>query len=276
MDFSILINGLIVFMFGAAIGSFLNVVVYRVPAGLSVLNPPSRCPHCLTPIRKQDNVPILGWLKLKGRCAHCKAPVSSRYPLVEAFSGALFVICYILFGLSLSTLGYWLFLSLLLALALIDFDTMTLPDPLMKIGVVTGLIFHTAIGFFSHGLAGGIVSLISSAIGMVLGILLIDGITVIGGFVFRRPAMGDGDAFLAAMMGAWLGWRYLLLAIFLAALSGAIVGTIGRLFGQMGKFQKMPFGPFLAVGAALSVFLGHGLLTSYLALLAGNGWENQY
>lgn len=269
MDFSILINGLIVFMFGAAIGSFLNVVVYRVPAGLSVLNPPSRCPHCLTPIRKQDNLPIIGWLKLKGRCAHCKAPVSPRYPIVEAFAGVLFLISYLLFGLSISALGYCLFFSLLLALALIDFDTMTLPNPLMKLGVVTGLIFHIAIGFFSHGVTGAVISLISSAIGMVLGILLIDGITVIGGFVFRRPAMGDGDAFLAAMMGAWLGWRYLLLSIFLAALLGTISGLFGRLFGQMGKFQKMPFGPFLALGAALSVICGHDLLKSYLALLTG-------
>jgi leader peptidase (prepilin peptidase) / N-methyltransferase len=268
MDLSILINCTIVFMFGAAIGSFLNVVVYRLPAGLSVLHPPSRCPHCLTPIRKRDNLPIFGWLKLKGRCAHCAAPVSPRYPIVEAFAGVLFLVSYLLFGFSIATIGYWLFLSLLLALALIDFDTMTLSDPLMKLGVISGLIFQATIGLITHGVSGAVVSLLGSAIGMVLGILLLDGITVIGGLIFRRAAMGDGDAFLAAMMGAWLGWKYLLLAIFLAALSGAIVGSGGRVFGRMDKFQKMPFGPFLALGAALAVFFGHDLLSRYLAFLA--------
>ncbi len=269
MEFSALVNGTIVFMFGAAIGSFLNVVVYRLPAGLSILHPPSRCPHCLTPIRKQDNLPILGWLKLKGRCAHCAAPVSSRYPMVEAFAGVLFWLSYGLFGFSLQTIGYWIFLSLLLALALIDWDTMTLPDSLMKWGVISGVLFQATIGFTTFGISGAIISLLGSAIGMVLGILLLDGITVIGGVVFRRAAMGDGDALLAAMIGAWLGWKYLLLAIFLAALFGAIVGTIGRYLGRMGKFQKMPFGPFLAAGAALSVFFGQALLSAYLGLLAG-------
>jgi leader peptidase (prepilin peptidase) / N-methyltransferase len=266
MDYSILLNATIVFMFGAAIGSFLNVVIYRVPAGLSVLHPPSRCPHCMTAIRKRDNIPVLGWLRLRGRCAQCKAPVSRRYPVVEAFTGALFVVSYGLFGLSVQTVGYWLFLSLLLALALIDFDTMTLPDGLMKTGVVSGLIFQVTIGFLAHGLSGALVSLMASAIGMVLGILLLDTITVVGGFVFRQPAMGDGDALLAAMMGAWLGWKYLLFSIFLAALSGTLVGVSGRMFGQMGRFQKMPFGPFLAIGAMLSVFFGQGWLSEYLAM----------
>ncbi len=271
MDYSLFLNSVIVFMLGAAIGSFLNVVVYRLPAGLSLLHPPSRCPHCLTPIRKRDNLPIVGWLKLKGRCAHCRAPVSPRYPIVEAATGVLFLITYLAFGLSIQTPSYWLFLSLLLALGLIDLDTMTLSNPLMKMGVISGLIFQAAIGFSMHGITGAIVSLASSAIGMVLGILLIDGITVIGSFVFRRPAMGDGDAFLAAMMGAWLGWKYLLLSVFLAALVGAIVGLGGRLVGQMHRFQKMPFGPCLALGAALSVFVGHGILSRYLALFSYGG-----
>ncbi len=266
MDYSLLLNGAIVFSLGAAIGSFLNVVIYRLPAGLSLLHPPSRCPHCLTPIKKRDNLPIVGWLKLKGRCAHCKTPISPRYPLIEAVSGGLFLISYIAFGLSLQTPAYWLFLSLLLALALIDFDTMTLSNPLMQLGVISGLIFQAAIGYTLHGFSGSIVSLASSAIGMAIGILLIDSITVIGSAIFRRPAMGDGDALLAAMMGAWLGWKYLLLAIFLAALVGTIVGYGGRLIGQMQRFQKMPFGPCLAMGAALSVFIGQGLLNRYLAL----------
>jgi leader peptidase (prepilin peptidase)/N-methyltransferase len=271
MDFSLFLNSIIVFVLGAAIGSFLNVVVYRLPAGISLLYPPSRCPDCLTPIRKQDNLPIVGWLKLKGRCAHCHTPVSPRYPIIEAVTGALFLVTYWVFGFSIQTPSYWVFLSLLLALGLIDLDTMTLSNPLMKIGLITGLIFQAIIGFSIHGLSSAIVSLASSAIGMVLGILLIDGITVVGSVIFRRPAMGDGDAFLAAMMGAWLGWRYLLLSVFLAALVGAIVGMGGRLLGQMQGFQKMPFGPCLAIGAALSVFVGQALLSNYLALYSSAG-----
>jgi leader peptidase (prepilin peptidase) / N-methyltransferase len=270
MDYSLLLNGVIVFCLGAAIGSFLNVVIYRLPAGLSLLHPPSRCPHCLTPIKKRDNLPIVGWLKIKGRCAHCNAPISPRYPLVEAVTGALFLITYLAFGLSLQTPAYWLFLSLLLALALIDFDTMTLSNPLMQLGVITGLLFQAAIGYTLHGFSGSIVSLSSGAIGMVLGILLMDSITILGGALLRRQAMGDGDALLAAMMGAWLGWKYLLLAIFLAAVVGTIVGYGGRLLGQLQRFQKMPFGPCLAIGAALSVFVGQGLLNAYLTLFQQN------
>ncbi|MFM2430323.1 MAG: hypothetical protein RLZZ511_1536 [Cyanobacteriota bacterium] len=266
VDGSLLVNGAIVFMLGSAIGSFLNVVVYRLPAGLSILNPPSRCPHCLTPIRKRDNLPIIGWLRLKGRCGHCQAPVSARYPIVEAVTGLIFLLSFFVFGLSLQTLGYWLFLSLLLALALIDFDTMTLDDNLMKLGVVSGLVFQAAIGYGIHGVSGMVVSLAASAIGTALGILLIDAITVLGKAILGRDAMGDGDAFLAAMMGAWLGWKYLLLAIFLAALVGTIVGFGGRLLGKMQRLQKMPFGPCLAMGAALSLFVGHAILSQYLLL----------
>jgi leader peptidase (prepilin peptidase) / N-methyltransferase len=266
MDYSLLVNGAIVFGLGAAIGSFLNVVIYRLPAGLSLLHPPSRCPHCLTPIKKRDNLPIVGWLKIKGRCAHCKAPISPRYPLVEAVTGLLFLITYLAFGLSLQTPAYWLFLSLLLALALMDFDTMTLSIPMMQLGVITGLLFQAAIGYSLHGFSGSLISLASSAIGMVIGILSLDAIALMGGAMFGRQAMGNGDALLAAMMGAWLGWRYLLLAIFLAAVVGTIVGYGGRLIGTMKRFQKMPFGPCLAIGAALSVFIGQGLLSSYLAL----------
>jgi leader peptidase (prepilin peptidase) / N-methyltransferase len=266
LDLSLILNGAIVFMLGSAIGSFLNVVVYRLPAGLSVLHPPSRCPHCMTPIKKRDNLPIIGWLRLKGRCGHCQAPVSSRYPIVEAVTGLIFLLSFLVFGLSLQTLGYWLFLSLLLALALIDFDTMTLDDHLMKLGVVSGLVFQAAIGYGIHGVSGMVVSLAASAIGTALGILLIDAITVLGKAILGRDAMGDGDAFLAAMMGAWLGWKYLLLAIFLAALVGTIVGLGGRLLGKMQRLQKMPFGPCLAMGAALSLFVGHAMLSQYLLL----------
>lgn len=257
----------IVFAFGASIGSFLNVVVYRLPAGLSLLFPPSRCPHCLHQLGKTENVPILGWLWLKGCCRHCKSSISVRYPLVEAATGLLFLLVFWLFEVSLQTLGYWVFLSWLLALSLIDLDTMTLPNPLTKSGLVLGLIFQAAVGFLQPQVSGNaIAQLMSGIIGAVLGIWLFDIISIAGAFLFGQAAMGGGDAKLAAMMGAWLGWKYLLLASFAACALGAFVGGGAIALGLLSRRQPMPFGPFLALGATLTVFWGETILSTYLRL----------
>ena len=132
----------IIFWLGAAIGSFLNVVVYRVPAGLSVIWPPSRCPKCLHQLGMGENIPILGWLLLRGKCRHCRTPISPRYPLIEAITAIIFVLVYNRFGLSIHTVGYSLLMCWLLALTLIDLDTMTLPNSLTQSGLVLGLTFQ--------------------------------------------------------------------------------------------------------------------------------------
>jgi leader peptidase (prepilin peptidase) / N-methyltransferase len=257
----------IVFWLGAAIGSFLNVVIHRLPAGLSLLYPPSRCPHCLTRLRKRENVPVLGWLWLKGRCHHCKSPISPRYPLVEAATGMLFLIVFGVFGFSIATLGYWLFLSWLLTLSLIDLDTMTLPNPLTQSGLVLGLGFQAVAGWVAtSSLTGAIAYLIGGIVGAVLGVWLLDLISLGGSIVLGQPAMGAGDAKLAAMMGAWLGWKLLLIAGFLACAAGAFVGGGAIGLGLISRRQPIPFGPFLALGAALSLFYGETLLSSYLQL----------
>lgn len=258
---------LIVLAFGAAFGSFLNVVVYRVPAKLSILLPPSRCPHCLHKLGKRENIPIFGWLLLKGRCRHCRSRISRRYPIVEAITGALFLLVFWRFGVSLQTLGYWAFLSWLLALALIDWDTMTLPNPLTQSGLVAGLVFQGTVGFFQASpLTGVVQQLMFGIVGAVLGIWLLDLIRVAGTILFRQAAMGDADPYLAAMMGAWLGWKYLLVAGFLACAIGAFGGGGAIALGWLSRRQQMPFGPFLALGAALTVFFGEALLSSYLRL----------
>ncbi|MGV0024043.1 prepilin peptidase [Phormidesmis priestleyi] len=255
----------IVFALGAAIGSFLNVVIYRLPAGLSLLYPPSRCPRCLTRLKTQDNVPVLGWLWLKGRCRHCKSPISPRYPLVEAATGILFLWLFWVFGFSIATLGYWAFFSWLLALSLIDLDTMTLPNSLTKSGLLLGLGFQ-----FANGLAASatdaILSLMAAVLGAVLGIWLLDGISLVGSIVFQQPAMGAGDAKLAALMGAWLGWKLFLIAGFLACAMGAFVGGGAIALGLLDRRQPIPFGPFLALGAIFSLFFGEALLSGYLQL----------
>ena len=268
MDFLLALPvSLIVFWLGASIGSFLNVVVYRLPAGLSLLYPPSRCPHCLTRLRKRENVPVLGWLWLKGRCSHCKSPISPRYPIVEAATGILFLLTLWTFGFSIATIGYWIFSSWLLALSLIDLDTMTLPNSLTRSGLILGLAFQAVSGFaIASSLTGAIQSLIAGVIGAVLGVWLLDAISLGGSIVLGQPAMGAGDAKLAAMMGAWLGWKLLLIGGFLACVMGAFVGGGAIALGLISRRQPIPFGPFLALGAALSVFFGEALVSGYLRL----------
>lgn len=263
---------LVVFALGASIGSFINVVVYRVPAGLSVLFPPSRCPHCLNQLKAYDNVPVLGWLWLKGRCRFCQNKIAMRYPVVEFVTGLLFLVIFWIFQFSPLTVGYWVFCSWLLALSLIDFDTMTLPNPLTKSGLVLGLIFQTILGFInSNSWTSAANSLFLAVLGAVVGIWLFGAIAFTASIVFQKQAMGGGDAKLAAMMGAWLGWKHLLLASFLACVAGVVVGGGAMLLTQKSRKaqqwgKKMPFGPFLALGSLITLFIGEALISSYLEL----------
>ncbi|HBE19248.1 MAG TPA: prepilin peptidase [Cyanobacteria bacterium UBA11149] len=258
---------IIVFALGASIGSFLNVVVYRIPANISILWPPSRCPHCLHKLGKRENIPVLGWILLKGRCRHCKTKISPRYPLVEAITGIIFLLVFARYDISIETLGYWSFLSWLLALSLIDLDTMTLPNPLTQSGLIAGLLFQGILGFAQTSQLSGISShLMTGIIGGVVGIWLFDIISFSGSILFRKTVMGGGDAKLAAMMGAWLGWKYLLLSGFLACLVGAFGGGGAIALKLINRQQPIPFGPFLALGAALTLFCGEAILSTYLHL----------
>ncbi|MBF2003724.1 MAG: prepilin peptidase [Synechococcales cyanobacterium M58_A2018_015] len=258
---------LLVFALGAAVGSFLNVVVYRLPAGLSLLYPPSRCPYCLRRLNAYDNVPVLGWLWLKGRCRFCKRRISPRYPLVEAATGILFVLVFQAFSFSLPTVGYWAFFSWLLALALIDLDTLTLPHALTKSGLLAGLVFQAIWGAVTTASVAGAASYLMTGIGgAVVGLWLFDLIAIGGSIAFGQTAMGGGDAKLAAMMGAWLGWKLLLVAGFLACAVGAFAGGGGIALGVLSRRQPMPFGPFLAGGAVLATFFGDALIATYLSL----------
>ncbi len=266
MDFLAVPALVLVFFIGASIGSFLNVVIYRLPAGLSLIYPPSRCPHCLTRLKKRENIPVFGWLRLKGKCAHCKSAIAPRYPLIEATTGILFLIVFWMFGISLQTLGYWAFLSWLFALAIIDLDTMTLPNPLTQSGLVLGLVFQVSLGASNSGIVGAIQGFISGAIGAIVGVWLLDLIAITGSMILGQPAMGAGDSKLMAMIGAWLGWQLMLLAGFLACLTGAIVGISALKSGRLSRRQAMPFGPFLALGAGLSLFYGQAMLSNYLRL----------
>jgi len=262
----------IVFIVGSAIGSFLNVVVYRLPAGLSVINPPSRCPKCLNQLRTYENIPVFGWLWLRGRCNHCRSRISVRYPLVEAATGLLFLLIFWRFGVTVQTLGFWALFSWLLALSLIDCDTMTLPNSLTRSGLVLGLVFQVAKGWWpTFSSIDSVNYLVLDGIaGAVVGLWLFDAIGLAGTIGLGQNAMGAGDTKLAALMGAWLGWKYLLLAGFIACVAGAFVGGGAIALGWLDRRQPMPFGPFLALGAAITALWGEAILSTYLQLFFPN------
>ncbi len=259
-----LIIGSLVFIFGAAIGSFLNVVIHRIPANLSLFYPPSRCPVCLHKLGKTENVPILGWLWLQGKCRHCKTPISPRYPIVETVTALLFLAVYLHFDISLITVRGWALLSWLLALSLIDYDTMTLPNSLTQSGLVAGLGYQVIrASQQEHFFATIPEQLMGGIIGAVVGIWLFDIISLGGSMLLGQTAMGGGDGKLAAMMGAWLGWELLLMGCFLGCAFGAIIGGGAIALGILSRRQPMPFGPFLALGGAIAVFYGESLLSWY-------------
>jgi leader peptidase (prepilin peptidase)/N-methyltransferase len=258
---------LTVFVLGASIGSFLNVVVYRLPAGQSLLHPPSRCPRCLRSLKPYDNIPVLGWLKLKGRCRYCRTAISIRYPIVEGSTGLIFVLIFSWFPEPLRAIGYCALFGWLLALSLIDLDTMTLPLSLMRSGLAVGLGFQALWGWSVEQTVGGVASqMFVGILGAVVGIWLFDLIRIGGSIALKQDAMGSGDAKLAAMMGAWLGWKLLLLAGFLACGVGAAVGGGAMALGWLDRRQPMPFGPFLALGAMLALLFGEPLLATYRQL----------
>ncbi|MEO0835378.1 MAG: prepilin peptidase [Cyanobacteria bacterium J06642_3] len=252
------------FIFGACIGSFLNVVIYRIPAKISLIHPPSRCPQCLHSLGVTENVPIFGWLWLRGKCRWCQVKISSRYPIIEATTGLLYVLVFWRFGYSIETIGYCAFVSWLLSLSLIDLDTMTLPSSLTKSGLVLGLVFQGIIGWQlsqGKGLANQLMFGIS---GSVVGIWLLELIALVGLIMLGQQAMGDADGKLMATIGAWIGWKQVLLSSFIACGVGSIIGGGAIALGILGKKQPMPFGPFLALGGVLSLFWGDALIDFYL------------
>lgn len=257
----VIISLLFVIPFGCAVGSFLNVVAYRLPANISLIYPPSRCPSCEHPLGKTENVPVLGWLWLRGKCHWCKVSISPRYPLVEAVTGLLFALTFWYFGWEWQTFGYWILISFLIALTLIDWDTMTLPNSLTKPGLVLGLVFHLFLGWLTGNPIPALMGAIASS---VLGLWLFDLIRLGGSLLLGKEGMGDGDPKLAAMLGAWLGWQMLLLTTFIACFLGTIYGGLRLMMGTLQRRQGFPFGPFLAIAGMISLFWGEKLLAGYL------------
>ncbi|EKV02576.1 prepilin peptidase [Leptothoe sp. ISB3NOV94-8A] len=257
---------LFVFVLGASIGSFLNVVIYRLPAGISLLSPPSRCPRCFTRLKLYDNVPVVGWLWLRGRCRYCRASIPMRYPLVELVSGLLYIALFLRFGWNLETPIYWGLTTWLVALTLIDIDTLTLPNALTMSGVCLGWLAQVLLATGQTPEQTVASALVASVGASILGLWLFDGISLLGAVAVGKTVMGGGDGKLAAMLGAWLGWQGLLLSMLLASFMGAMSGGLGIALGVLDRRQPIPFGPFLAFGAGISVFFGNALIQAYLGL----------
>jgi len=274
--FESLIFQVMAIILGASIGSFLNVVIYRVPAGISILYPPSRCPSCLKELSPFDNIPIIGWFLIKGKCRYCRQKVAWRYPLIECLTAFAFWLVVIIFmGQPLTFIvGSCLFISYLIALAAIDIDTMTLPNPLTQSGLILGIGFNLLSGLSPQAQTGFnansvtaqalLSQLVMSILGAVVGVWLVDLIRISGSWLLQTEAMGAGDAKLAAMIGAWLGWQQILLTLLLASALGAIIGIFVIKLKHSGKTQLIPFGPFLAIAATFSLFYGDRLLSNYL------------
>ncbi len=265
-------------LLGLLIGSFLNVVVYRVPNGLSVVSPPSACPKCDSQIRSRDNIPVLSWLILRGKCRDCGAPISPRYPAVEAVTGAIFVLFALVWWPRVSTaetapasagvvieLVAFLYLGAVgVALFLIDLDTRRLPNAIVVPSFVVGAVLLSA----SAILTGRLDSLIAAAIGAValFAFYLILALAYPGG-------MGFGDVKLAAVLGlylAWLGWGALVVGAFAAFLLGGIFAVALIIVRKAGRKSGIPFGPWMILGSGVGVFFGQAIAESYLTLFGLN------
>lgn len=245
------------FAMGAILGSFLNVIIYRLPRGESIVRPPSACPECGRRITPRDNVPIVSYLILRGRCRHCKAVISSRYPVVELLAGLVPVLLLWRYGLGREALVLCVLSYVLIIVSFIDLDLRIIPDRVTLPGIAVGLILAPYLGLTTFG-----GSLLGAAVGG--GALYL--IAIAGTAAFGKESMGGGDIKLAAMLGAFLGWQAVLLLLFVAFLSGAVAGVI--LLAVRGKDceHAIPFGPFIAFGTLLAVVWGDALLAWYAAI----------
>jgi len=239
---------------GAVVGSFLNVVIHRLPRDESLSFPPSHCPRCGARIRVRDNVPVLGFLLLRGRCRDCHSPISWRYPLVEALMAALSAALWLQHGPTVGFAVGFVFLAGLVAITFIDLDHKIIPDSLSLGGIIVGFgsAFLTGVGW-QASLAG-----IALGGGLLLAVAL--------GYwgVTRREGMGLGDVKLLAAIGAFLGWRAVLFTVFVSSFVGSAVGLSLVACRGTGMKLEVPFGPFLALGATAWVFAGPALVDWYL------------
>ena len=281
------------FLLGIVIGSFLNVCITRIPEGVSIVSPGSRCPRCLTPIKPYDNVPILGWLWLGGKCRCCKLPISPMYPLIELLTGLLFVGCFLRFGLTAEAGKWILFSCLIVVLAITDVRVRLLPDLVTWPGFALGMIlsffinvndgsaYVLGVRFFHRRLPDTAVSVLDAALGAAFGSMFLWGVATLYRAVRGREGMGLGDVKMMALIGSFIGLRGTFLTVLLGTLLGSIIGiliilgifvagwktrvaerasrrgkgTVRAIRWTIASRYQLPLGTFLAVGALVVMFL---------------------
>lgn len=250
------------FIFGACIGSFLNVCIYRIPEGKSVIHPPSACPQCGYRIRFYDNIPIVSYILLRGRCRRCKVHIPVRYPLVELITGLSALAVFLKYGPTLAAGIYFLFIAVLLVITFIDIDHQIIPDILSLTGIPL---------FFLLGFLVPFITWKDALIGILAGGGLLYAVAFGYQLLTGRDGMGGGDIKLLAMIGAMIGWQGILFTVFVSSLSGTVIGLLLALPAGRSMKSRLPFGPFLAAGAIAYLFCGPALIRWYIWFASTTG-----
>lgn len=240
---------------GAIVGSFLNVCIFRLPKEESIVWPGSHCPHCNKPINFYDNIPLVSYLLLKGRCRYCEGSISIQYPLVEGITALGSLILFMKFGPSLSYLFYFSFVAALIVITVIDLYHQIIPDVISLPGIGAGILTSLFIPQ---------ITFLNSLIGALLGGGSLFLVATVYQWLFKREGMGGGDVKLLAMIGAFLGWKAVLLTILLGSLIGSIAGIVVMVSKGKDFKYAIPFGPFLSLGAVISLFYQNEIILWYL------------
>jgi leader peptidase (prepilin peptidase) / N-methyltransferase len=246
------------FILGAVIGSFLNVVIYRLPKDESIIRPGSHCPNCGTPIKFYDNIPFLGYLILKGRCRKCGSVISIRYLLVEMITALIFATLFHLYGLSIELPILLVFASVLIVISFIDFDYYIIPDILSLGGIALGIIVSFGRSNFT---------LIDSILGVILGGGILYVIAKSYEVIRKREGMGGGDIKLLGMIGAFCGWKGVVFSLVTGSLVGTVIGIPLMLIKRQDTKYALPFGPFLSLGALLYTIAGNYIIQEFFYVL---------
>ena len=269
----------IVFVFGAVVGSFLNVCIHRMPLEQSIVTPPSHCPHCNQRIRWADNIPLFSYLALGRKCRNCGAKISPRYFLVELLTAMLFLLMWLKLTqwdnppthsayYLLKAPIYWTVIAGLIVATFIDFEHYIIPNEITFGGIIVGLLLSVAYPPLMDA-ASIKMSVIRSVLGVLVGGLTLLAVAMVGELIFRKEAMGMGDVKLLAAIGAFFGWESTLFTIFVSSLLGGVIGLILVLGSKKGWQSRIPYGPYIALGALLWMFCGTEIMKWYLGFIRG-------
>lgn len=242
---------LVLFFLGTVIGSFLNVCIYRLPQEQSIVSPPSHCPQCGERLRPWDLIPVLSWLFLRGKCRYCASSVSGRYTIVEMLTGLLFLLCFLVVGLSFELIKALIFASFLIIITFVDLDHQLILDRVLIWMAGAGVIINLWIG---APMPGALNMLLAAAAGG--GVLLLIA-------VLTRGGMGGGDIKFMAVLGLWLGWPYIIMVLLLSFVIGGAAGLVLILFKLRGRKDFIPFGPFIAIAAFITLLYGLDIMFWY-------------